>query len=264
MRHNTQYFLIFLFAFTLLLLPLFLHLRRPAGQAVVGKLAAVFSRRWAIFLLALPVAVIEATLGTEGLGASNRFAWLPFIIYGFLFACDGRFERALERHWKSALILGVLLFATWMTGMGYLLHVLEVDPLMDYSAVGVLLRFLKGMTGWFWIVAIMGLAGGARRKRPAKPSGDANVQPPDPRSTRGKPSLKQRVVQYASEAQLPFHVLHQTPIVVIGFYVVQWEVSVLVKYIVTTLSSLVVTLVLYDVGVRRTRLTRSLFGMRPK
>ncbi len=264
MRHNTQYFLIFLFAFTLLLLPLFLHLRRPAGQAVVGKLAPVFSRRWAIFLLALPVAVIEATLGTEGLGAWNRFAWLPFIIYGFLFACDGRFERALERHWKSALILGVLLFAAWMTGIGYLLQVLEVDPLMDYSAVGVLLRFLKGIATWFWVVAIMGLARRgsqprARQKENAESGRDSKPQP-----SRNKPTFMDRVAEYAKDARLPFHVLHQTPIVVIAFYVVQWEVSVLVKYIVTTLSSLVVTLVLYDVGVRRTRLTRSLFGMRPK
>ena len=72
------------------------------------------------------------------------------------------------------------------------------------------------------------------------------------------------MVEYAGEAQLPFYILHQTPIVVIGFYVVPWEVSVLVKYIVITLSSLVVTLLLYDIGVRRTRLTRFLFGMKPE
>ena len=61
-----------------------------------------------------------------------------------------------------------------------------------------------------------------------------------------------------------YYVLHLTPIVVIGFYVVQWEVSVLVKFIVITLSSLVATLLLYEIGVRRTRLTRFLFGMKPK
>jgi hypothetical protein len=44
--------------------------------------------------------------------------------------------------------------------------------------------------------------------------------------------------------------------------VVQWEVNALIKYIVVSLSALVVTLVVYDIGIKRTRLTRFLFGMR--
>jgi hypothetical protein len=55
-----------------------------------------------------------------------------------------------------------------------------------------------------------------------------------------------------------------TPIVVIGFYVVQWEVNALVKYMVIVLAALGVALVVYDIGVRRTRLTRFLFGMKPR
>jgi len=49
---------------------------------------------------------------------------------------------------------------------------------------------------------------------------------------------------------------------VIGFHVVQWDASGNVKCIVISLSVFVVTLLLYDIGVRRTRLTRFLFGMR--
>jgi glucan biosynthesis protein C len=71
-----------------------------------------------------------------------------------------------------------------------------------------------------------------------------------------------RVGEYAREAQLPFYVLHYAPVVVIGHYVVQWPTGALVKYLVIALSSLVATLVLYDIGVRRTRVTRFLFGMR--
>ena len=50
----------------------------------------------------------------------------------------------------------------------------------------------------------------------------------------------------------------------IGFYVVQWEVSVLVKFIVISLSSLVTTLLLYEYGIRRAAVTRFLFGMKTK
>jgi glucan biosynthesis protein C len=51
-------------------------------------------------------------------------------------------------------------------------------------------------------------------------------------------------------------------IVMIGFYVVQWELPTLVKYLVISCTALVATLVLYDVGVRRTAVTRVLFGMK--
>jgi glucans biosynthesis protein C len=61
---------------------------------------------------------------------------------------------------------------------------------------------------------------------------------------------------------LPVYVLHQTVIVVIGFYVVQWQAGALVKYPVISLTSLAATLALYDIGVRRTAVTRLLFGMK--
>ncbi len=266
------WFLIYLFVFTLLLLPLFLYLRKPAGQCpepgggrrLIERWATFCARPWAIYLMALPVAVIEPALGTGLTGGWSGYVYIPFLAYGFLFAADARFEQAARRHRKSALLLGIVAFLVYLGGFYVLSEVGDVDPWTDYGLGSLLLRFFKGVTGWFWIVAIMGLASGARREQPANPGGDANVPPPEPPSPPRKPSLRERVVEYAGEAQLPFYVLHQTPIVVIGFYVVQWEVSTMVKYIVITLSSLVVTLLLYDIGVRRARLTRFLFGMRSK
>ena len=79
-----------------------------------------------------------------------------------------------------------------------------------------------------------------------------------------KPSLMDRVGAYARDARLPFYVIHQLPIVLIGFYVVKWPISALAQYLVITLSSVVATLVLYDIGVSRTRVTRFLFGVRER
>ncbi len=70
-------------------------------------------------------------------------------------------------------------------------------------------------------------------------------------------------MRYASEAQLPIYVLHQTIIVAIGFFVVTWGLDWPLKYLVIALATLVATLGLYDVLVRRTQLTRFLFGMKP-
>ena len=114
------------------------------------------------------------------------------------------------------------------------------------------------------VVTILGLARHASQPR-GRQKQDAPDADHDSRLQKflRNPALLDRVTQYVGEAQLPFYVLHMTPIAVIGYYVVQWEINAFVKYIVISLASFVITLVVYDIGVRRTGVTRFLFGMKP-
>jgi glucans biosynthesis protein C len=255
------WFLCFLLIYSLLLLPLLLYLRGD-GRQLLERLASFCGKPWAIFLLALPVAVIEAALGTEESGGWNRYAYLPFLLYGFLLAADPRFGEAIRRHARAALVVGVPAMLI-LLGLGfYLTEVAGQDPAVADDGWSVLWRFVKGIGAWAWIITIMGTAMSVVRRRARQPT------PADPRlpqrddPTAGTPRLRDRAIRYANQAVLPVYVLHQTVIVMIGFYVVQWEVPTLVKYLVISFTALVVTLVLYDVGVRRTAVTRVLFGMK--
>jgi glucans biosynthesis protein C len=127
----------------------------------------------------------------------------------------------------------------------------------------VLWQLVKGLGAWAWIITIMGAAMSVlrRRARPSTPAVPRQPRPDDPADRTRR--LRDRTIGYANQAVLPVYVLHQTVIVVIGFYVVQWVVPTLVKYLVISFAALVATLVLYDVGVRRTAVTRVLFGMKP-
>lgn len=248
-----MWFLDYLFVYTLLLLPLFVYLRTPRGRRLVGRLASFCTRRWADFLLGTPIGLIEAALGTEfGSGHWNRYAYIPTLLLGFLIAADARFGEAFRRHWKAAFVLGTIGLIGWFVGFVVLLETAQVDPSTDFSAVGLLTRMVRGLASWLWMVAIMGMAGRKRRPR--------THQPREPRG----PSLMERVGRYADEAQLPFYVMHFPFIIGFGFYVVRWDISALLKYIVICLASFVATVVLYDIGVRRNRATRFLFGMRPR
>jgi hypothetical protein len=133
---------------------------------------------------------------------------------------------------------------------------MHADPLHDYDIASVMLRFCKGVVGWSWIAAILGYIEKARAKRESikqSPESDArsNYQP-----------LLTRLEHYANEAVLPFYLLHQTVIVILAFYVVQWQSGALLKFLVISLSALAITLLLYEFVIRRTRLTRFLFGMK--
>jgi glucans biosynthesis protein C len=255
------WFLYFLLVYSLLLLPVLLYLRGN-GRQLLERLASFCARPWAILLLALPVAVIEAALGTEESGGWNRYAYIPFLLYGFLLAADPRFGEAIRRHARAALLVGVPAMLI-LLGLGfYLSEVAEQDPTLAYDGWSVLWRFVKGIGAWAWIITIMGAAMSVVRRRARQPTPAAPRQPQPDDPAAGTRRLRDRAIRYANQAVLPVYVLHQTVIVMIGFYVVQWVVPTLVKYLVISFTALVVTLVLFDVGVRRTAVTRVLFGMK--
>jgi hypothetical protein len=246
------WFVVVLFAYSLLLLPLIWFLRRPSGLGVIDRLAGWADRWWAVLLAGIPFAVLDGGFGSEeGLAGWSRYSYAAFILYGYLLATDRRFRNALGRFRIRNLVLGVLLF--FAAGVLYDVASADpaVDPLMDYDVASLGLRLVKGISGWLMLAAILGFFGRSRPKQPA----DA---PPDDR-----PGLMSRIGSYTAAAVLPVYVLHQTVIVLLAFYVVQWQIPGLLKYLVISLVSLVVIFAIYDVAVRRTRLTRFLFGMKP-
>jgi glucans biosynthesis protein C len=255
------WFLYFLLVYSLLLLPALLYLR-GGGRQLLERLASFCARPWAIFLLGLPVAVIEAALGTEESGGWNRYAFIPFLLYGFLLAADPRFGEAIRRHARAALLVGVPAMVM-LLGLGfYVSEVAGQDPAVAYDGWSVLWRFVKGIGAWAWIITIMGAAMSVVRRRARQPTPAAPRQPRPADPADGTPRLRDRAIRYANLAVLPVYVLHQTVIVMIGFYVVQWDLPTLAKYLVISFTALVATVVLYDVGVRRTAVTRVLFGMK--
>jgi hypothetical protein len=263
------WFLYYLFVYSMAALPLFIYLRKDGGRRLVSRLAAFCQRPGAIFLLAAPIIAIETFILTEGASGWNRYAYIPFLIYGFLFASDSRFERSMLRHRNLALVGGVFavlaFFATsiltWKAG---------ISPTGGYGWESILWRLFKSCSSWFWIVAILGWAQryGQRRiirkQRDALPSmelKDGGRQAAAPPPHHGEHKNLDRLSRYAREAVLPFYIIHQTVLIIIGFYVVKWETGIMVKYLTISLSTFVITLILYDL-IRRTNPTRFLFGMK--
>jgi hypothetical protein len=255
------WFLYILLVFTLLLLPLFRWLNGPAGRRRIGILAARSSRPWAILLPALPVGLTEAALGTNLSGGWNQSAYLVFLLCGFLLAADARFWHSLRSYRKSALALAVSASAGSLVWLSMLAAAPGADPLQDYDMGSVTLRFIKGIIGWAWLVAILGFMEHARLSRQA--AGPSAGSDREPRRATGIRARLAGLERYAREAVLPVYLLHQTVIVIIGFHVVQWPLGAALKFTVICLGSLTVTLFIYEVVIRHVRLMRFCFGMKP-
>ena len=96
---------------------------------------------------------------------------------------------------------------------------------------------LKALNSWLWVVALLGL-GKRFLNRASKHLGQAN------------------------EAVLPIYILHQPAIIIIAYFVVQWDVSVAVRYVTTVAASLAMVLAVYLLLVRRVGILRLLFGFK--
>lgn len=68
----------------------------------------------------------------------------------------------------------------------------------------------------------------------------------------------------ANEAIYPFYLLHQPIIIVIAFYMVQWNIPVVWKALFITLTSFSLTVSVYWFLIRPFNVTRVIFGMKPK
>jgi surface polysaccharide O-acyltransferase-like enzyme len=262
------WFLYYLFVFSMLLLPLFVYLKGEAGRRLSARLASFFQRPGAIFLLALPIIGIETFMVNEGSGGWNRYAYIPFLAYGYLIAADAGFEKAMYRHRKIALAAGILCMTAFF-GVSVLSWQAGTDPSGEFSLIGILWRLFKSCCSWFWVVAILGWTHSytqqlaQRQVKGSLTSGGAildsqyQLEGPHHRgSTKGE-----KIRAYVTEAVLPFYIIHQTVIVVVGFYVVEWQAGVLAKYLIVVLATSAITLALFEI-VRRTNITRFLFGLK--
>ncbi|MFG1710502.1 acyltransferase [Nonomuraea sp. M3C6] len=245
------WFLVLLLTFSLLLAPLTHWVRAAAAAgrsgwtARLGERAAAYAlrRRGATLLPALPLALFCALAGLEEEYAGwNRWAYLIFFLLGFVFTTDARFRSALRRDTRLVAAVGLAFF---LIGAPMMLAAGD-GAFTDLTPFAMAGRFLYGAAGWCWLTAILGLLD---RPRPPRP-GPA-------REAGGRRA-------YLAEAVLPLYVLHQPIVVAVAYLVVRWDAPIPVKFLMIVAISLALIGTAYEFVVRRTRLTRFLFGMRPK
>jgi glucan biosynthesis protein C len=219
------WFIAYLFAFSLVCLPLFLYLRRESGQRLLGRLAGFFSHPGMIFTLAIPVMVANYLLLHF---YPNPIYYLVFFFYGYILVADTRFEDAIAKFKGLALIFGVVLYIAWISLVR--LRVISGEWLQPIP---------HDLIAWCCLIAILGY---------------------------GKQFLgfTNKFLKYTGEASYPMYILHQTVIIFIAYFVVQWDSGPLFKYAIIVVASLAATTLLYDLLVKRFNLTRFLFGMRLK
>jgi glucan biosynthesis protein C len=77
------------------------------------------------------------------------------------------------------------------------------------------------------------------------------------------PEQAARSLAYLNQAVYPFYILHQTIIVILAYYIVKTNDTVIMKYIYTVGVTLFFTMGIYHLLIKPYAITRFLFGMKP-
>src|SRR5690606_33398937 len=165
---------------------------------------------------------------------------VAFLLYYFLFFVSGYVLSVADGVWawieerrRTSLTLAFLAIVA--------IDVLrwnDATPAFAYSLPHTLYQLLQGFNAWCWVLTFLGY-GKRYLNRPS------------------------RVLARLNEGIYPFYILHQTVIVVIGFYVIRVEESILAKFLFVSTVSIVVSWAIYDLLVRPVPVMRFLFGMKP-
>jgi glucans biosynthesis protein C len=221
------WYLMLLFVYSLLFLPLFLPSRRT-GFSILSRLGEKLARPWGLFMpiLGLVVAsLLKDLLGlgfTEQMGSWDVLSYMVFFLSGYMIFSSERFQEIVRRYAFATLTAALVLTAyQWLFWIA-----LESRGYPD----------LRGFPAWALVLAIVGL--GSRYL-----------------------NFNNRRRETINEAVMPFYILHQTVILVIGFFVIPLALNIPTKLAIIVPSSFVGILAIYWL-VKQTNATRFLFGMK--
>jgi len=235
------WFLIVLFVFSLVCLPLFLDLFKKGKSPLAMLSARINSPVILLLLLVVSMALVNSVmypgvfLGSRDFGGWCLVAHFLFFISGYVIFsnpdADGMLRKLSWYAAAGAVIAGVALIPL----IGFLLNWKASYGAAGYFAA----QFVLALLSWCLMICI--------------------INP-----CRRFLNCRNGFLAYASEAVLPFYILHQTVIIVVGYYVVQLNLDPGLKYLIIAAISFSVIMAIYDLLIKRINVLRFLFGMRRK
>lgn len=237
---NHLWFLVYLFTFTFLGLPLFFYLKGEKAKSLIAKVTSFLSKRMNLLVLVVPLFVVELFLRDRWPDNRNLVTdWYNFtfyfiiLLYGYFFAAADSLWQTLEKNRKKYLGLGILSFAIIYFGW----HQPSIDFLETFEIGRFIFDFFKCLNILSWGFCLLGFA-------------------------RHYFVHNSSALQYANKAVYPFYILHQTVLIAIGFYVIQYDWNIAAKYCTIVAGTFLLTMLIYELLIRRLKQVGFFFGVK--
>ncbi|UFH57416.1 acyltransferase family protein [Spirosoma sp. KNUC1025] len=237
------WFVAYLFVYSLVSIPVFRWLKKESGQRFVDRIGNLIARRggalWLVGFLLLNDVALGGFFPNETHGLVDDWAYfmknLILFWLGYILISRRSFWQTIadqRRYFLLATLVCTLILyiaPSFAGGFDVIENSRLLTTLYSFNSLGLT---------WFSVLATIGY--GYRYLNNNHP-----------------------ILPYLNEAVYPFYILHQTVIVLIGYYVLtQTNFGVYDGFLLISLSSLVVCVILYTVLIRPFKLTRFLFGLK--
>ena len=232
------WFIVYLFVYSVVLVPVFLLFSRAPVGPWVERFAATLSSMPRLLALGLPILAVETFLrpafpSTHNLihDWANHAHFVTLIILGWLIYASAPAQSLLVQHRRSLLLVALAVTTVYLLGDAEV-AIAGWVPTRD--------MFLTARTAgeWLWILTFISFA---RRY----------LDRPIPGLT--------PFTRYA----FPFYILHQTLIVWLGWLLFAWSGAPLAKYLAVAAAAAALSLLLCR-AIDQTAAGRFVFGMRSR
>ena len=202
------------------------------------RIKNVIQHQWGIFLLVVPIWLTRYALKPvfpAYTDWADFFAYMWLFIYGFLLIKEEKFTEVLkDRKWlflNIGLILSVVSVFIFISEQGK-----PVGQSSPYGWEQLLITLVTALIEFCWVMFFTALAA-------------------------TKLNFSHKYLQLANQAVLPVYILHQTVIVVFGYFIVSFPINLWMKFFMLTALAIPFSLVLFLV-IRNSAVLRFVFGMK--
>jgi glucan biosynthesis protein C len=240
------WFIAYLFLFSLIALPLLVFLRSPKSLSFRTKASILLASPAG--LLFIPSATIILTqvilrpyFPEETHALTNDWAFFTFyfcfFLFGMLCYSNNNLWTSIGKNRNYLLVASLFILIPFY---GLYFHFREIIVLpWTTDTLEAMFDVTADIGSWFWVITVIAF-------------GQHYL-------TKSHPLLK-----HFNEGLYPFYILHQTVIIVIGYYVCQLPWSIGVKFWMVSLLTLGSCVGLYLLVIRPINVIRFLFGMKTK
>ncbi len=202
------------------------------------RLKRIIQHRWGVFLLVVPIWLTRFALKPlfpQYTDWADFFAYLWMFVYGFLLIKEAKFIDVLkQRKWlflNIGLVLSTVSVFVFINGQG--------KPTSQTAAYGLeplITSLVTASIEFSWVMFFTALAA-------------------------SKLNFSHKYLQTANQAVLPVYILHQSVIVVFGYFIINISASPGMKFLMLAALAIPFSLLLFLV-IRKSTVLRFVFGMK--
>lgn len=236
------WYVMYILSYSMVAYPLLKYFRSEKSFKLRNRISDILkSYPSSIYLICIPLYVFYVTLADKFPTTNDLIhdwykhsIYFTLFLFGYIISSVEGFWEAIVKKRKISFLLGfstgmILMFFVW--GRSFDKFYEKYDWFV----------FIYGIFKWtaiaIWLLAILGY-GKVWLNKPSK------------------------FLSYANESVYPLYILHQTVELIFGYYIIQLDWGVLPKFVLLVIVTFGVSLLLYELLIKRYNFTRLLFGMK--